>query len=177
MGQKICSPFTDFWQVKLLLDGCFLNDCFWDGCFLDGCFLDSCFWPLSLQNSLRRNWMLRQPLLFGYWLPKHPVFWFTSLFPTQSVRPPLTTYSSLCSTGTYRTLCHARVHRLFPPTLSRKCYGFERSFFTLKRFLPCTPSCCFQGFPGDGSLTSKVVGLHVGTSVTWPKAVFSKILI
>ena len=28
------------------------------------------------QNSLRRNWMLRQSLLyyFTYWLPKHPVF-------------------------------------------------------------------------------------------------------
>ena len=26
----------------------------------------------NLQNSLRRDWMLRQPLF--YWLPKHPVF-------------------------------------------------------------------------------------------------------
>ena len=25
---------------------------------LDGCLLDGCFWPWSLQNSLRRDWML-----------------------------------------------------------------------------------------------------------------------
>ena len=31
----------------------------------------------SLQNSLRRNQMFRQPLRFTHWLPKHPVFWFT----------------------------------------------------------------------------------------------------
>ena len=30
-----------------------------------------------LQNFLRRNWVLRQPLFFTYWLPKHPVFWLT----------------------------------------------------------------------------------------------------
>ena len=34
-----------------------------------------------LQNSLRRTWMLRQPLFFTYWLPKHP-FFDSPLFPT-----------------------------------------------------------------------------------------------
>ena len=38
------------------------------------CFLDGVFALQSLQNFLKRNWMLRQPLLFVYWLPKHPVF-------------------------------------------------------------------------------------------------------
>ena len=48
------------------------------------------------------------------------------------------------------------VTRYFPPTLYRKCYGFERAFFNLKHFLPCTPSCWFWGFPGAGSSTSKL---------------------
>ena len=34
---------------------------------------------ISLQNSLRRNWMPEQPLLFTYWLLRHPVFWFIPL--------------------------------------------------------------------------------------------------
>ena len=44
------------------------------------------------------------------------------------------------------------------PALYRQYYGFDRAFFILRRFLPCTPSCCFQGFPGVG--TSKLAGLH-----------------
>ena len=39
--------------------------------------LDGCLRFLVFANSLSRNWMLRQPLLFTYWLPTHPVFWFT----------------------------------------------------------------------------------------------------
>ena len=35
--------------------------------------------------------MPRPPLLFVYWLPKHPVFWFTL---TQSVRPLMVTTPS-----------------------------------------------------------------------------------
>ena len=71
----------------------------------------------TLQNSFRRNWMLRQPLL--YWLPKHPVFWsaFTPL--TQSVRLPMVTYPSLCSPCvTYGTLCHTIGHQVLPTPVS-----------------------------------------------------------
>ena len=42
------------------------------------------------------------------------------------------------------------------PTCYRECYGFERAFFTLRHFLPCTPSCCFQGFPGSRQFILKV---------------------
>ena len=35
------------------------------------------------------------------------------------------------------------------PPFYRECYGFERAFFTLRRFLPYTPSCFFQGFPWE----------------------------
>ena len=38
---------------------------------------------------------------------------------------------------TYRTPCHASGHLVI--YLER--YGFERAFFTLRRFLPYTPSC------------------------------------
>ena len=31
---------------------------------------------INLCKTLRRNWILREPLLFGYWFPKHPLFWF-----------------------------------------------------------------------------------------------------
>ena len=69
----------------------------------------------SWQNSLRRNWMPRQPLLFTYWLLRHPVFWFNSFFPTQSIRLPLVTYPSLCITYvTYRTLWDAIVYQELP---------------------------------------------------------------
>ena len=101
LGQvkKIHSYFADFGQVKKAL---------W---MASPWMAASNLW--SLQNSLRRNRMLRQPLLFVYWLPKHPVFWFTL---TQSTyRLPMVTYPSLCKTCvTYRTLCHAIGHQVLP---------------------------------------------------------------
>ena len=57
---------------------------------------------------------------------------------------------------TYRRPCHASGHLV----IYCECYGFERAFFTLKRFLLYTPSCWFQGLPGAGSLTLKLAGLH-----------------
>ena len=49
-----------------------------------------------------------------FWYFRHPVFWFTP-FPTQSVRLPLVTYPSLSTTSfTYRMLCHASSHLMFP---------------------------------------------------------------
>ena len=66
----------------------------------------------SLQNSIRRNRILRQPLVFVNWLPKHPDFWFTL---TQSGRLPMVTYSSLCSTCvTYWTLYHTIGYQMLP---------------------------------------------------------------
>ena len=63
-------------------------------------------------------------------------FWRTSL-----------TYGKPCHTighfvfyyhyVTYRTPCHASGHLV----IFRECYGFERRFFTLRRFLPYNPSC------------------------------------
>ena len=46
----------------------------------------------------------------------HPVFWFTI---TQSVRLPMVTHPSLCSTCvTYRTLCHTIGHQMLPTRCS-----------------------------------------------------------
>ena len=83
------------------------------------------------QNSLRKNWMLSQPslaCLLSYSLPKHPVFLFNPLFPTQSVRLPLVTLSSLCSTCvTYREACHSIGHQVLPTQpLPRKAEDFPR---------------------------------------------------
>ena len=57
---------------------------------------------------------------------------------------------------TYRTSCHAIGHLV----IYREFYRFERVFFTLRRFLPNTPSSWFQGLPGVGSLTLKLAGLY-----------------
>ena len=100
--------------------------------------------------------MLRQPLLFVYWLPKHPVFWFTTLFSIQLVRPPLVTYSSLCSTCViYGTSCHARCHRHFPPIVYHECYRYERSFFTLRCFFTLNSFLLFLRSPWDWQFTLK----------------------
>ena len=115
----------------------------------------------SLQNFLRRNWMLRQPFFFTYWLPKLPVFWFITLFLTQSVRPLLATYSSLGSACvTYGTSCHGRGHQHFPPNLYRECYGFQRAFFTLRHFFTLNFSLLLSRPPRANSSPSRVAGLH-----------------
>ena len=90
----------------------------------------------SWQNSLRRNWMPRQPLLFTYWLLRHPVFWFNSFFPRQSIRLPLVTYPWLCITYvTYRTLCDAIVYQELPNQPSpRKAENFHRGEKNFKNF-------------------------------------------
>ena len=44
-----------------------------------------------------------------------------------------------CHHVTYRAPCHASGHLV----IYRQCYGSERAFFTLRRFLPYTPSCWF----------------------------------
>ena len=94
----------------------------------------------SKQNSLRRNWMPEQPLLLTYWLLRHPVFFDSPHFPTQSVRPPLVTYPSLCSTCvTYRTLFHAIGHQVLPTQpLPREVEDFSRGDKHFKHVPPPT---------------------------------------
>ena len=94
------------------------------------------------QNSLRRNWMLRQLLLFDYWLPKHRVFWLTTLFLTQSVRLPLATYSWPVQRLCYLRDVMPRQRSLALPTnlLPRVLRIWEgvfyfQTFFTLHSFL------------------------------------------
>ena len=70
--------------------------------------------------------MPKQALLFTYWLPKHPAFYFISLFPTQSVRLPLVTYPSVSSTCvTYRIQSYSIGHQVLPTQpLPRKAEDF-----------------------------------------------------
>ena len=74
-----------------------------------------------------------------YWLPKHPVFLFT-LALTQSVRLPMVTYPSLCSTCvTYWTLCHAIGHQVLPTQpLPREAEDFPRGDRHFKHVPPLT---------------------------------------
>ena len=76
-------------------------------------------------------WLLPRLLSVAYffWLFWHPVFLFTSLFLTQSVRLPLVTYASLCSAYvTYRIPCHASSHQALPTQpLPREVENFPQS--------------------------------------------------
>ena len=48
---------------------------------------------------------------------------------------------------TYRTICHTSGHLV----IYRECCGFERTFSTLRYFLPCTPSCFFEASLGSAA--------------------------
>ena len=87
------------------------------------------WWPWTSQNSFRRN-----PVTYG--TPCHAIGHFVFCY----------------NHVTYRTPCHASGHLV----IYCECYGFERAFFTLRRFLLCTPSSCFQGFPGSRQFNLKV---------------------
>ena len=114
---------------------------------------------LTFKTPLRETRCLGNPYFLLYWLPKH--LFLDSLHPLffNTVRPSLVTYPSLCSTCVtyYRMPCHAIGHQLLPTQpCYRKCYRFERAFFTLGCLLSCTPSCCFQSFPGSRQFNLKV---------------------
>ena len=67
-------------------------------------------------------------------------FLIHSPFPTRSVRLPLVIYPSLCSTCvTYRTLCHAIGHQVFPTQpLPREVEDFLRGDKYFKHVPPPT---------------------------------------
>ena len=83
--------------------------------------------PSLCKTPLGETGCLGNPY-FTYWLPKHPVFWFT-LTLTQSVRLLMVAYPSLCSICvTYRTLCCAIGHKVLPnQPLPREAEDFPRS--------------------------------------------------
>ena len=61
---------------------------------------------------------------------------------------------------TYGVPCHAIGHQVLPTHSLPRVLRIWESVFTLRHFLPCTPSCCFQGFYRTSSSTSKLAGLH-----------------
>ena len=67
-------------------------------------------------------------------------FFDSPSFQTQSVRLPLVTYPSLCSTSvTYRMLCHATGHQVLPTQLlPREAEDFPRGDKYLKHVPPPT---------------------------------------
>ena len=71
------------------------------------------------------------------------------------------------TTVAYGTLCHASGHLV----IYRQCYRFERAFFTLRPFLPCTPSSFFKAYLGYRS-TSKLAGIHADLQNIAPVALF-----
>ena len=76
----------------------------------------------NLKNSLRRNWMLEQPLDFtgcsSIQFYNTPPSLIHSLPLTQLVKLPVVTYYLLCSAcATYKTLYHATSHQVLPTQL------------------------------------------------------------
>ena len=67
-------------------------------------------------------------------------FFYSPPFPTQSVRLPLVTFPSLCSTCvTYRTPCHAIGHQVLPTQpLPREAKDFPRGDKYFKHVPPLT---------------------------------------
>ena len=70
---------------------------------------------------------------------------------------------------TYWVLCHASVHLM----IYRECYRFERAFFPLRRFFTLHSFLPFQGFPGAGSSTSKLPGVHTDLQNIAPARLFA----
>ena len=137
------------------LDGCFWDGYFLDGCFLDSCLINLLYKenPLgetgfhskflgylstSPANQLGFWELWRSPAALSptptafrcpFFLTAHASsFWFTSLFPTQKVRLPLATYSSLCSTYvTYMRPCRGSSHQVLSiQPLPREAEDFPR---------------------------------------------------
>ena len=97
--------------------------------------LGHCLMSLALHSGFSDLWgsppALSSTLALGFfcfWMLRHPVFKFTSLFLTQSVRLSLVTYPSLCSTYvTYRMPCHASGYQALPiQPLPREAEGSPR---------------------------------------------------
>ena len=93
------------------------------------------------KTPLGKSGCLGDPYFFTYWLPKHPVFWFTPVFSTQAVRPPLDTYPWLFSTWvTSGTSCHAIGHQVFPTpafnVIPRPSVSYRQVFRPILYFQP-----------------------------------------
>ena len=98
--------------------------------------------PSLCKTPLGETGCLGNPY-FTYWLPKHPIFWFTL---TQSVRLSMVTYPSLCSPCvTYGTLCHAIGHQVLPTQpLPREAENFPRGDRHFKCVPPLTYLICLS---------------------------------
>ena len=104
-----------------------------------------------LLRCLLLGWLLLGWLLLIFSLNKTPLgetgclsssiqFFNSPPFPTQSVRLPLVTYPSLCSTCvTYRMLCHTIGHQVLPTQpLPREVEDFPRGDKHFKHVPPPT---------------------------------------
>ena len=115
---------------------------------------------LTLNKSKKKCWLFcwlytSQKMLVTLllWTSQKNVGYFADF---KQHRPPLVTYPSLCSKCvTYGTLHHAIGYQLFSThPFTTSAMNLREHFFTLRGFLPYTPSYFFQGFPGASSLTS-----------------------
>ena len=133
---------TDFGEVKNKIDnktplretGCL--SIFWPPPGITG---TPCWLLRSVKVSTSSELYPSRKLLFFiiylfFWMLRHPIFWFTSLFLTQSVRVPLVTYPSLCCAYvSYGTPWHAIGHQALPPnSLPRKAEDLPRGGYHSK---------------------------------------------
>ena len=81
-----------------------------------------------------------------FWMLRHPVFLFISLFPTQSVRPLVVTYLTLCSTSvSCRAKCLSGHQALHTQPLPREAedFSYGSAFMALASLQPI---CYNPGF-------------------------------
>ena len=85
-----------------------------------------------------QTWNCPNSLILLYYLAKNALVIFSSFEQVKNFFGR--------NSVTYGTPYHAIGHLFW----YCECYRFETAFFTLRLFLPCTPSYSFQGFPGAG---------------------------
>ena len=116
----------------------------------------------------------------GYFADFEQVFIYTKILTVilltlnKTVRPPLATYSSLCSTCvTYGALCHAIVHQLLPthPFTASVTDLRERFLLSGVFYLTLLPAF-FKAYLGAGSSISRLAGLHADLRNIAPAQLF-----
>ena len=150
----------EFHKSKQSINLDLVNSCFLNGCLLT---LNKLYNLLVIFDGFKQ---VKNLLVILLTLNKSKTFgetpWLTGHHAT-----PLVTFF-WCHRVTYRTPCHASGHLV----IYRECCRFERAFLTLRCFVPYTPSCWFQGFPGAGSSTSKLAGLYADLRNIAPTRLF-----
>ena len=127
---------------------------------------------VSTSSELYPDYLRLSSFLYSYWLASHQYFFFNS-FAIMSVRLPLITYPSLCSTYViYRTPCHAIGHQMLPKQQSpRKVEDLARGDKHFKHVSRLTYLIYFSPkgkyIAGSTCMPKSPQGILISLSVVW----------